>query len=46
MKSDKEISRVERTYLPGMRVRLLKKYGPTSPPTGTMGTVRCVDSFI
>lgn len=43
MKSDKEISRVERTYLPGMRVRLLKRYGPQSPPAGTMGTIRCVD---
>jgi hypothetical protein len=45
MKSDKEVSRIERTYQPGMRVKLLKKYGPQSPPVGTMGTVRAVDVF-
>ncbi|WP_027397133.1 DUF4314 domain-containing protein [Anaerovibrio lipolyticus] len=45
MKSDKEVSRIERTYQPGMRVKLLKKYGPQSPPVGTMGTVRTVDVF-
>ena len=36
---------IKRTYLPGMRVRLLKMDDIQAPPIGTMGTVKGVDGI-
>ena len=45
MKNDTDIARVKKTYLPGMRIRLLKMDDIEAPPVGTEGTVRGVDDI-
>ena len=45
MKDDSEIKRIKETYLPGMRIRLIKMDDIQAPPLGTEGTVRGVDDM-
>ena len=43
MISNNDVSAIKRTYLPGMRIRLLKMDDVQAPPVGTEGTVQGVD---
>lgn len=43
MYDNTDVRRIKETYLPGMRVRLLKMDDFQAPPIGTEGTVRGVD---
>ena len=43
MSNKYEVRKAKETYLPGMRVRLLKMDDAQAPPTGTKGTVYGVD---
>lgn len=45
MKNDVAIKRIKETYLPGMRIRLIKMDDVQAPPIGTEGTVRGVDDI-
>lgn len=45
MKNDAEVKRIKETYLPGMRIRLIKMDDIQAPPTGTEGTIRGVDDI-
>ena len=45
MRDNTEIKTIKETYLPGMRIRLLKMDDMQAPPVGTVGTVRCVDDI-
>ena len=40
-----EVRRIKETYLPGMRVRLLKMNDYQAPPIGTEGTIKGVDDI-
>jgi len=40
-----EVKTIKETYLPGMRVRLIKMDDFQAPPIGTEGTVRGVDDI-
>ena len=42
MRNQKEVRTIRETYLPGIRVRLLKMVDNQAPPIGTEGTVRGV----
>lgn len=43
MISNNEVSAIKQTYLPEMRIRLLKMDDVQAPPVGTEGTVQGVD---
>ena len=45
MRDNTEIKTIKETYLPGMRIRLLKMDDVQAPPIGTEGTVRGVDDI-
>ena len=45
MGSAEEIKRIKETYLPGMRIRLIKMDDFQAPPVGTEGTIRGVDDI-
>ena len=45
MRDNTEVEKIKETYLPGMRIRLLKMDDVQAPPVGTEGTVRCVDDI-
>lgn len=45
MKNDVAIKRIKETYLPGMRIRLIKMDDVQAPPIGTEETVRGVDDI-
>ncbi len=45
MRSVEEIKRIKESYLPGMRIRLIKMNDFQAPPVGTEGTVRGVDDI-
>ena len=45
MISNNEVSAIKQTYLPGMRIRLLKMDDVQAPPVGTEGTVQGVDDI-
>lgn len=45
MKNDVAIKRIKETYLPGMRIRLIKMDDVQAPPIGTEGTIRGVDDI-
>ncbi len=45
MKSVEEIKRIKESYLPGMRIRLIKMDDFQAPPVGTEGTIRGVDDI-
>lgn len=45
MRDDTKIRANKETYLPGMRVRLLRMNDIQAPPIGTEGTVRGVDDI-
>ena len=45
MISNNEVSAIKKTYLPGMRIRLLKMDDVQAPPVGTEGTVQGVDDI-
>lgn len=43
--TNNEVRVIKETYLPGMRIRLLKMNDVQAPPIGCEGTVRGVDDF-
>lgn len=43
--SSEEVKKAKQTYLPGMRVRLVKMDDEQAPPVGCCGTVRGVDDI-
>lgn len=45
MKNYAEVKKIKETYLPGMRIRLLKMDDLQAPPVGTEGTIRGVDDI-
>ena len=45
MRSMEEINRIKKSYLPGMRIRLIKMDDFQAPPVGTEGTIRGVDDI-
>jgi hypothetical protein len=45
MKDYDEVRKIKETYLPGMRVRLLKMDDCQAPPIGCEGTVMDVDDI-
>lgn len=45
MRSTEEIKRIKESYLPGMRIRLIKMDDFQAPPIGTEGTIRGVDDI-
>ena len=45
MRDDTEVKKIKETYLPGMRICLLKMDDGQAPPVGTEGTVRGVDDI-
>ena len=45
MRSVEEIKRIKESYLPGMRIRLIKMDDFQAPPVGTEGTIRGVDDI-
>ena len=45
MRDDTEVKKIKETYLPGMRICLLKMDDEQAPPVGTEGTVRGVDDI-
>lgn len=45
MRDDTEVKKIKETYLPGMRICLLKMDDVQAPPVGTEGTVRGVDDI-
>lgn len=45
MRSIEEIKRIKESYLPGMRIRLIKMDDFQAPPVGTEGTIRGVDDI-
>lgn len=45
MISNNDVSAIKQTYLPGMRIRLLKMDDVQAPPIGTEGTVQGVDDI-
>ena len=45
MRDNTEIKTIKETYLPGMRIRLLKMDDVQAPPVGTEGTVHGVDDI-
>ena len=45
MRDNTEVEKIKETYLPGMRIRLLKMDDVQAPPIGTEGTVRGVDDI-
>lgn len=45
MRSTEEIKRIKESYLPGMRIRLIKMDDFQAPPAGTEGTIRGVDDI-
>ncbi len=45
MKINTDVRKIKETYLPGMRIKLLKMDDTQAPPVGTEGTVRGVDDI-
>lgn len=45
MRSVEKIERIKESYLPGMRIRLIKMDDFQAPPVGTEGTIRGVDDI-
>ena len=45
MRGNTDVKKIKETYLPGMRIRLLKMDDVQAPPIGTEGTVRGVDDI-
>ena len=45
MRDNADVIRIKETYLPGMRIRLLKMDDVQAPPVGTEGTVCGVDDI-
>ena len=45
MRNTEEIKRIKESYLPGMRIRLIKMDDFQAPQTGTEGTIRGVDDI-
>ena len=45
MRNNADVKRIKETYLPGMRIRLLKMDDVQAPPVGTEGTVCGVDDI-
>ena len=45
MRGNTDVKKIKETYLPGMRIRLLKMDDVQAPPVGTVGTVRGVDDI-
>ena len=45
MRSVEEIKRIKESYLPGMRIRLIKMNDFQAPPVGTEGTICGVDDI-
>jgi len=41
----KEVQKIKSTYMPGMRIKLLKMDDIQAPPIGTQGTVLGVDDI-
>ena len=42
---NRDVERLKRRFVPGMRVRLVYMDDAQAPPQGTMGTVKCVDDI-
>lgn len=42
---NKEVERLKRRFVPGMRVKLVYMDDAQAPAPGTMGTVMCVDDI-
>lgn len=42
--SAEEVKEIENKYKPGLKVKLIKMYDLYAPPTGTIGTIKGVDS--
>ena len=45
MKNSAEVRKIKETYLPGMRIRLLKMDDLQAPSVGTEGTIQGVDDI-
>ena len=45
MRDNADVKKIKETYLPGMRIRLLKMDDAQAPPVGTEGTVCGVDDI-
>ena len=45
MRDNADVKKIKETYLPGMRIRLLKMDDVQAPPVGTEGTVCGVDDI-